>query len=468
MARPRCRPGLRGAPRAATLLALWLTVLGAAPPQTWRATAVAAFDEAWQTIHDTFYDPTFGGIDWAAVRAELRPRVAAATSPEAARDVIREMLARLRHSHFSLLGPPREDAPAGDAIVPIEIRSFEDGLLVTSVADDSSAYAAGVRPGQRLLAIDDRLVSELTADARNQAEGRAARLALWRLASSALRGRAGSTVHLRLRSPDGREQTVEVTRVREPGTPVALGNLPPLAAQTRAQALRTPAGLEAALIAFNIWMPAVAEPFAMAIDEHRNADGLVIDLRGNPGGLADMIRGLAGHLLDRPLLIGRMTMRDLELEFRANPRRSTADGRRVTPYAGPVAILVDELTGSASECFAGGLQSLGRARVFGVTTMGQALPAATRQLANGDVLLYAIGDFVTATGQRLERTGVVPDELVPLDPVALAAGRDGPLEAALRWIDQSGGAAGGQADDERGAAARFARARDAATVSLHR
>ncbi len=49
----------------------------------------------------------------------------------------------------------------------------------------------------------------------------------------------------------------------------------------------------------------------------------------------------------------------------------------VEPFAGPVAILVDELTGSTSETFAGALQSLGRARIFGRPTMGQALPALT-------------------------------------------------------------------------------------------
>jgi carboxyl-terminal processing protease len=221
-----------------------------------------------------------------------------------------------------------------------------------------------------------------------------------------------------------------------------LGHLPPLRVRTHAERLRRPGNRDVGLIGFNVWMPAVAVPFAEAVDQFRQADGLVIDLRGNPGGLADMIRGLAGHVLTEPLLLGRMKMREVELEFRANPRRSTADGRRVEPFAGPVAILVDELTGSASECFAGGLQSLGRARVFGTTSMGQALPAATRQLANGDVLMYAIGDFITSTGDRLEETGVVPDQIVPLSIAPLAAGRDEALDAAVAWIDASARAAG--------------------------
>jgi carboxyl-terminal processing protease len=134
-----------------------------------------------------------------------------------------------------------------------------------------------------------------------------------------------------------------------------------------------------------------------------------------------------------------MRTRNTNLTFTVNPQFVTWDGRKVAPFAGPVAILVDELTGSASETFAGALQSLGRARVFGRATMGQALPAVTKQLSNGDVLMHAVGDFVTSTGKSLEGPGVIPDVEVPLSRKALAAGRDSALEAALRWIDESAG-----------------------------
>ena len=67
--------------------------------------------------------------------------------------------------------------------------------------------------------------------------------------------------------------------------------------------------------------------------------------------------------------------------------------------------------------------------------MGQALPAQFFQLPNGDVLIHAFGDFVTADGIRLEGRGVIPDEIVPLRREALLAGRDDPLDAALAWID---------------------------------
>jgi carboxyl-terminal processing protease len=216
---------------------------------------------------------------------------------------------------------------------------------------------------------------------------------------------------------------------------VVLGDLPPMMARVNTQSVETRGGRAVGVIGFNVWMTSVNDPIARAIDRFRVAKGIVIDLRGNPGGLAAMISGVAGHLFATPELLGRMKTRQSDLEFRANPRLVTPDGVRVEPYAGRVAVLVDELTASASECFAGALQSLGRARVFGRRTLGQALPASTRRLTNGDLLMYAVGDFVTATGRRLEGDGVRPDVEVPLSIASLRAGRDDTLEAALRWLD---------------------------------
>ena len=71
--------------------------------QVWRTQWLASFDEVWQTVHDTFFDPTFGGLDWDGVKAELRPKVQAADSAESVRQIIRDMLGRLHQSHFVLL-----------------------------------------------------------------------------------------------------------------------------------------------------------------------------------------------------------------------------------------------------------------------------------------------------------------------------------------------------------------------------
>jgi carboxyl-terminal processing protease len=425
-------------PLGAVAGVLLVAAIGASTAVRTRAQAatLAAFDEVWQTINDTFYDPSFGGIDWAGVRRELRPRVEHAATDADGRAVIREMLARLGQSHFALLGPSADgDAPRGDATVPITIRPVGDAMLVVAVEAGSTAAATSLTPGDRLIAIDGRTVADTVAPV-NAPDARMRALLAWRRVTNALSGADGTRAQLRVRTPSDDEHIVDVTRAVEDGVPVAFGNLPMMRVRFDARERRTASGRRVGAIAFNLWMPAVAEPFASAIDRFRSADGLVIDVRGNPGGLADMMRGIAGHIVSEPLVIGRMHTRTAELEFRANPRRSTSDGRRVEPFAGPVAVLVDGLTGSTSECFTGGLQSLGRVRVFGTTTMGQALPASTKTLSNGDVLMYAIGDFVTSTGVRLEGRGVVPDEVVPLEPAALAAGHDA-MAAALEWLDRA-------------------------------
>ncbi|HST60703.1 MAG TPA: S41 family peptidase, partial [Longimicrobium sp.] len=98
-------------------------------------------------------------------------------------------------------------------------------------------------------------------------------------------------------------------------------------------------------------------------------------------------------------------------------------------------------TASTSEFFAGGMQALGRARIFGVPSAGQALPSLMPRLPNGDVLLHAVADFVGPDGEQWEGAGVIPDAVTPPARRALLAGRDPALESAVTWIGSQAGAA---------------------------
>ncbi len=135
---------------AALFLASALAVPGGRPVQgvDRRDAGLASFDDVWQTVADTFYDPTFGGLDWPAVRRELRPKAEAAASPDELRAVIREMLARLKRSHFELLSASEADeaAPVGDATVPVAVRVTADGVVIISVANGLPADRPVSRP----------------------------------------------------------------------------------------------------------------------------------------------------------------------------------------------------------------------------------------------------------------------------------------------------------------------------------
>ncbi len=420
---------------AVGVLALAVTVLSAQVPQ-----GVETFDAAWTIIRDSHFDKTMNGLNWDAVRAELRPRAAAATSSAELRAVVRDMLGRLGLSHFALI-PATADlpGPAGDlgADPGFDVRLVGRELLVTSVEREA---APAVHTGWRVIEIGRTPVAELLSGLLQGARPGNERLlnvAAWRLAQTRLRGPAGSKVDVTFEDGEGVRVTRALDRHPEQGQPVTVGSLPTMFVRVESEPKRTPGGAAAGLIRFNVWMAAVDAPFQQAIDDFRATDGIIIDLRGNPGGLAGMLMGISGHFVGERTTLGVMKTRDGELRFFANPRLVSAAGVRVGPFRGAVAILVDAMSGSASECFTGGMQSIGRARVFGQPSMGQALPALFDRLPNGDVLIHAYGDFVTANGTRLEGRGVTPDEILPLRREDLLAGRDRTLEAALAWIDRS-------------------------------
>jgi carboxyl-terminal processing protease len=427
---------------AVACAAIFTTAVDAQAPR-----AVETFEAAWTIVRDKHFDKSLNGLDWNAVRAELQPRAAAATTAAELRAIIRDMLGRLGLSHFAIL-PATSDgsggSPAGDSSGDpgFDIRWIDRQVIVSEVDAAGPAAAAGIRPGWKLTSIDTRPTTDLLRALPEGGHERIVHLEAWRLVQGRLRGAPHSTVTVAFEDGAGRPATVAITRQPETGQPVTVGSLPTMYVRVGSARWQTPGGGTAGYIRFNVWMAAVDAPFQRAVDEFRKTDGIVIDLRGNPGGLAFMMTGISGHFVADRRTLGIMKTRDNELRFSTNPRMVTAAGERVEPFGGPVAILMDALSGSASECFSGGMQSIGRAKVFGQTSMGQALPAQFTKLPNGDVLIHAFGDFVTADGTRLEGRGVIPDVAVPLTREDLLAGRDRPLEAALAWIDVSRGNSG--------------------------
>src|SRR5450432_3829540 len=120
-----------------------------------------SFDFVWETVKSKHWDPQLGGVDWDAVRAELRPRAAVAATDAEARAIIADMLSRLHQSHFAVIPgdvyhdvDPGGSGSQGDATPGFEIRILNDLPIVTSVAPGSPAALAGVKPGWTLEQID--------------------------------------------------------------------------------------------------------------------------------------------------------------------------------------------------------------------------------------------------------------------------------------------------------------------------
>jgi carboxyl-terminal processing protease len=483
------------------------------------------FDAAWTIVRDEHFDASLNGVDWNAVRDELRPRAARAQSADELRGVLNEMLARLGQSHFTIIPAAEADAspsiatasdqgrmpapalpPAAKSAAPTDDSGLDGALArgasvpargasvpargastTTSSAADAAASVtapsaiggpgiagldvaliegeptvlrvspglpaarAGVLVGWRLVSVDGLRVADLLHPIRAAlaAEGdpdsphaRQLRGTLGLMASELLSGDAGTTRTAVFADASGSEQRIAITFEPAPLGATKFGNLPAFPIEVDSRIVEVPLEgmkpVRIGVISFNIWMTGASDAIDRAVDSMRNCDGIVLDLRGNPGGMGAMSMGVAGHFLREPASLGSMLGRDNALEFRAEPRKVSAAGKRVRPYASkPLAILVDGRSASTSEVFAGGLQDLGRARVFGEVSAGMALPAQAKELPNGDVLLHAVADFVTPKGTRLEGRGVIPDEAVAPTREALLRGDDAVLAAASKWIRTS-------------------------------
>jgi carboxyl-terminal processing protease len=412
-------------------------------PRLPRPAECAASGIAWSRIAHTHYDTAFGGVDWPGVRHELRPRAAAASSLSQLRAVLQEMLDRLGESHYGLLPQEATDAlalaPDGAASLSgeagLSVRLVDTELLVARVDDDGAGAAAGVRTGWTLLDIEGRPLAPRIERVRQlpAAERRTARTRLLYQVHAELAGEVGQPLQLRLRNAAGDVVERRLVLHQSRGELVQYGNLPPALARLEHELLPIDGGC-VGVIRMSIWLGPLAAPFDRAVDAMRHCDGVIVDLRGNPGGVAGLVIGTAGHFVPDTVTLGIMRMRGTELRFRANPRRARADGTRVEPFAGPLAVLTDEMTASTSEFFAAGLQTIGRARVFGSPSAGQALPASLIRLPTGDVMMHVIADFTGPGDVRIEGRGVIPDEHVPLLRQDLLAERDAPLMAALAWI----------------------------------
>jgi carboxyl-terminal processing protease len=407
--------------------------------------ALASFDSLWAIVRDTYVDTSFVSSRWNQVRDSLRPRAAAVVTRGELDALLAETLHTIPDSHFYIIpssaAPDEPDSVATDGrgTTGLAVRLAGNRMVVSAVEAGSPGAVAGVKPGQTVTGVNEQKPARMLDRIHRmpaEAQPRALSEMLLRL-NGALRPRVGDTVLIEVR--DGRRRDAHrLVAVRGHGRVSQYGNLPPIAGLVRWSRHPTAVGKCAGAISFNVWLPALVQDLEQAVDSVRQCSGIVIDLRGNPGGVGAMVMGFGGYFVDSIRSLGTMKMRNLDLRFVINPQRSRSDGSAVSPFTGPVAILVDPMSASTSEIFAQGMQRIGRACVFGERTAGAALPALMNRLPSGDVFVHAVADFTDPDGKRIEGSGTVPDREIPLSAEALARGEDQALDAAIRWVVEGG------------------------------
>jgi len=392
------------------------------------------FDIVWRTVKEKHFDPKFGGVDWDKVREQYAPRVAEVASDAELYRLLQQMLGELHQSHFNIIPPEAvipddvKEPPTGG--IGVDVRMIDGAAVITRVEPDSTGAQAGLRTGFIIKQVGDKTVDEFVAlFAKSNLTNAMRALRVTRRVMQEINGTPASAV--KLIYLDGKDQphTATVARAKMKGElSQRFGQFPPQYTEFESKRLPRAGGGYIAYVRFNIFTTPVVEKIRGAIRELHEAEGMIFDLRGNPGGVAGIAVGLAGQLSEKSGMLGTMKMRSSEVKFTIFPQSN--------PYTGPVVILLDGLSGSTSEVFSSGMQEMGRAFIVGERSAGACLPSVFQKLPTGALFQFAIADFKTPKGVLIEGRGVIPNLELQWDRASLLAGHDAQLDAAVAEVSR--------------------------------
>lgn len=247
----------------------------------------------------------------------------------------------------------------------------DGGTYVSEPFENSPAYKGGLRAGDRLLKVDTVDVSKFTVDK----------------VSKLLRGRPDTQVRIRVQRPyvqdSIRNFTVTRAKIRNSSVPYA-GVLPDSIGYIRITQFIEDTGkdVRAALDSFQATAPGLK--------------GVIIDLRGNGGGLLEQAVDVASNFVPKGTEIVRTIGRD------KNATKIYKTMRKPLYPDMPVAVLTDGGTASASEILAGAMQDLDRGVLVGTRSFGKGLVQTTRPLPYGGVLKVTVAKYYTPSGRLIQ------------------------------------------------------------------
>jgi len=266
----------------------------------------------------------------------------------------------------------------------IEITIKDDLLTIITPIDDTPAFNAGLKAGDRIVKIDGQITRGITLIE----------------AVKKLRGKPGTSVALTVLR-EGENELKDITVVRD---------------IIKIQSVRGAEMLDDHIgyIRLSDFRENTPVDLQAALDRLKaeQMSGLILDLRNNPGGLLDVAVTAAELFLDKQQLIvttkGRLRSQNLEF-------RSRRDG---VLQQMPVVVLLNEGSASASEILAGAIQDHHRGIILGTKSHGKASVQTIFPLKDGSALRLTTSKYFTPDGRSIHGEGIMPDVVVPFEPPA--------------------------------------------------
>lgn len=291
-----------------------------------------------------------------------------------------------------------------------EIGIKNDQLVIVAPLADSPAINAGLRPGDQIIAIDETSTSGMTIER----------------AVSLIRGEKGTVVKLLIfRDVDGREP-FEISIMRDTI----------IVKSVTWEMKHTPAGVPVGYVQMRQFNEETVPLFGQAIGDFQKQGmrGMILDLRGNPGGFLGSAIEVAGEWVGRDVVV-------IE-QKRGSEQESYTANRRARLAGVPTVVLVNAGSASGSEIVAGALQDGVFATIVGETTFGKGSVQDYEELPDGSALKLTIAEWLTPKERAINEVGIEPDIEIELTLEDYNENKDPQLEKALELIE-SGEAADG-------------------------
>jgi carboxyl-terminal processing protease len=380
------------------------------------------FLETWQKINEVFYDPTFSGKDWKAVRERYRPQILKAASDSDFQKVMSKMLGELPVSHLWFNFPVRESM----AGIGSRTRTIEGKEVVTVIGYASDAQRQGLRIGDVILSTKD------------------------------IYGALGSFATLQVQDCSGRVRTVSVRREK-----IGQNEKPSIHWGRVNTGNGTSIGYIRALRFDDDAAPEIDEAMADLAD----TTSLIIDVRENNGGNASFIR-LSSYFTGGEHLVAALIMRSYMEKLGRLPNQSDisslnkavgaytddkifdamrSNGGAVALYSedlgkrrynGKVVVLIGEDTASAAEGFAWHMKTRSDAKFIGTATDGELLGAEYFTLSGGWRLSVPTHSAWGADGQPVIDKAISPHIAIKWTVKDVCEGRDPDIAEALDFLSK--------------------------------
>lgn len=375
---------------------------GAGPLDTQKRHCI--FDFIWGFAERNYPFFSLKGIDWAAVKVAYEPRVDAPGTDVDFYYFVAELLAELRDGHCTVASA----SALGDVQVVPGVRLARIGgeIYCAWLDPGSAAAAAGLQVGDHLLTVDGKSFADHVA-AFGKYTARPNDPWYYRsLMSSWLIGAAGSNAQIAI------ERDAATLTVARAAPAKATG---PLVASQR---LDGASGKQYGYIRIATFLtPEVVTQFDAALDALLDVAGLILDVRQNGGGESAVGNALIARLITSPVPVAKDHLRGS-----LTAAVVTTLAPRGTPFAGPVAVLIDESSFSNAHLFPSQLKDLQRATLVGRSTGGGSAAVETWQLSETLKVGLSKSLSVTANGSFDEELGTAPDVVVPQTLADVQAG----------------------------------------------